>query len=235
MTYSVRVLVSAVVATVMEWYVIGQCRKPTGWLGRVMVRTMNRSHSNLTSWGLEHVQVGKHDAVLDVGCGGGQTVHRLAHMADLGKVHGVDYAEASVAASQAFNRAAVESGRVEIQRAAVSHLPFPNEVFNLVTAVETHYYWPDLPGDMREIYRVLKPGGSVLIIAEAYRGRRLDWLYAVVMKLIRAAYLSSDDHRDLLLKAGYADAQVFLERTKGWLCATGRKPRLPCQDAAAHS
>jgi ubiquinone/menaquinone biosynthesis C-methylase UbiE len=152
---------------------------------------MNRSHSGLTSWGLEHVQVGKGDTVLDVGCGGGRTVQRLADMTDLGKVHGVDYAEASVAASRGFNGAAVESGRVEIQKATVSRLPFANDVFDIVTAVETHYYWPDLPGDMREIYRVLKPGGWLLIIAEAYRGRRFDSLYQFAMKLIGGAYLKS--------------------------------------------
>ncbi len=185
---------------------------------------MNRSHSGLTSWGLEHVQVGKRDTVLDVGCGGGRTVQKLANMADLGKVHGVDYAEASVAASRGFNRAAVESGRVEIQRATVSRLPFSNDVFDLVTAVETHYYWPDRTGDMREIYRVLKPGGLVLIIAEAYRGHRFDVLYQFGMKLIGGAYLSPEDHRDLFVEAGYADVEVFLEPAKGWICATSRKP-----------
>ncbi|HEY6345551.1 MAG TPA: class I SAM-dependent methyltransferase, partial [Bryobacteraceae bacterium] len=161
--------------------------------------------------------------VLDVGCGGGRTVQRLATLADLGKVHGVDYAEASVAASRGFNKAAVESGRVEIQRATVSRLPFANDVFDLVTAVETHYYWPDRLRDMREIYRVLKPGGSLVIIAEAYRGRRFDWLWQFAMKLIGGAYLTPDEHRDLFAKAGYAEAQVFLEPAKGWMCATGRK------------
>jgi ubiquinone/menaquinone biosynthesis C-methylase UbiE len=208
----------------MAWYVIRQCRKPTGWLGRFIVRTMNRSHSDLTSWGLEHVQVGKGDVVLDVGCGGGRTVQRLAKMTDLGKVHGVDYAEVSVAASRGLNLAAVESGRVEIQNATVSRLPFPDDKFDLVTAVETHYYWPDRPGDMREILRVLKPGGSVLILAEAYRGRRFNLLYQLAMKLIGGAYLSPDEHRDLFVKAGYADTQVFLEPAQGWICVTGRKP-----------
>jgi ubiquinone/menaquinone biosynthesis C-methylase UbiE len=185
---------------------------------------MNRSHSDLTSWGLEHVQVGKGDVVLDVGCGGGRTVQRLAKMTDLGKVHGVDYAEVSVAASRGLNLAAVESGRVEIQNATVSRLPFPDDKFDLVTAVETHYYWPDRPGDMREILRVLKPGGSVLILAEAYRGRRFNLLYQLAMKLIGGAYLSPDEHRDLFVKAGYADTQVFLEPAQGWICVTGRKP-----------
>jgi SAM-dependent methyltransferase len=146
-------------------------------------------------------------------------------MTELGKVHAVDYSEASVAASRAFNHAAVESGRVEIQRATVSRLPFPDDAFDLITAVETHYYWPDRPGDMREIYRVLKPTGSILIIAEAYRGRGFDLPHKLGMKLIGGAYLSPDDHRDLLVEAGYVDTKVFLEPAKGWICATGKKPK----------
>jgi SAM-dependent methyltransferase len=107
----------------------------------------------------------------------------------------------------------------------VSRLPFPNDEFDLVTAVETHYYWPDRPGDMREIYRVLKPGGSVLIIAEAYRGGRFGLLNQFGMKLIGGACLSPEEHRDLFVKAGYSDVQVLLRPAKGWICATGRKPR----------
>jgi len=52
-----------------------------------------------------------------------------------------------------------------------------------------------------------------------------DLLYRLAIKLIGGAYLSPDDHRDLFVNAGYADAQVFLERAKEWICATGRKPR----------
>jgi SAM-dependent methyltransferase len=204
---------------------IRQCRKPKGWLGRFIVRTMNRSHSDLTAWGLQHVHMGKQATVLDIGCGGGQTIQRLSTMADGGKVYGVDYSEASVAASRGFNRAAVESGRVEIQKATVSKLPFPADFFDLVTAVETHYYWPDRLGDMREIYRVLKPGGSLLIVAEAYRGRGFAVQYQLAMKLIGAAYLSPDDHRDLFVNAGYTDVGVVVEPAKGWICATGSKPR----------
>jgi len=36
--------------------------------------------------------------------------------------------------------------------------------------LETHFWWPDLPGDMREVFRVLKPGGTLILIAEIYKG-----------------------------------------------------------------
>src|SRR5260221_13935208 len=93
---SLRVFGPYVFAIAMAWYVTRQCRKPTGWLGRFLVRTMNRSHSDLTSWGLEHVQVGKSDAVLDVGCSGGRTVQRLAKLAGHRQRHWGGYAQTSL-------------------------------------------------------------------------------------------------------------------------------------------
>ena len=200
------------------------CRKPTSGDGRLVLWGMNLSHSRLTNWGLTHVQIGKQFTILDVGCGGGRTVQKLAAMATEGKVYGVDYSESSVAASRRTNRQEIDAGRVAIQLASVSRLPFPDRTFDLVTAVETHYYWPDLPADVREIRRVLKSGGTLLIIAEAYKGSAYDALYGLVMKALKAAYLTVEEHRDLLSTAGYSDVEVFTERKKGWICVTGKRP-----------
>ena len=54
------------------------------------------------------------------------------------------------AVSRRENARRIAGGRVAIERASVSKLPFPDDRFDLVTAVETQYYWPDLPGDMTE-------------------------------------------------------------------------------------
>jgi SAM-dependent methyltransferase len=150
--------------------VINQCRKPTGWLGRFVLWVMNLSHSRLTDWGLGQISVGIGDAILDVGCGGGRTVSKLAALTAQGKVYGIDYSAESVAASKRTNAQGIDAGRVEIRQGEVAQLAFSDGVLDLVTGVETHFWWPDLPGGVREVFRVLKPGGMLVLIAEVYRG-----------------------------------------------------------------
>jgi ubiquinone/menaquinone biosynthesis C-methylase UbiE len=85
---------------------------------------MNFSHSDLTDWGLARVSIKKDFTILDVGCGGGRTIQKLAATATEGLFYGVDYAKGSLAASKAKNARLIDAGRLNIQEASVSHLPF---------------------------------------------------------------------------------------------------------------
>lgn len=200
---------------------VRQCRKPTWWLGRFVAAGMNRSHGPLTDWGLSHVEVRKDFTVLDVGCGGGATVARLANLTG-GKVYGVDYSAASVATARTTNASRIAAGQVEIREASVSSLPFPDRTFDLVTAVETHYYWPNLAEDLREIRRVLKPGGQAMILGEVYRGSWLSPLYATAMALLGGSYLRPEEHRTAFAAAGYEDIRLDVDRRRVWICVVGR-------------
>jgi ubiquinone/menaquinone biosynthesis C-methylase UbiE len=187
---------------------------------------MNSSHSKLTDWGLGRISIENHHTILDLGCGGGRSVSKLAAIATQGKVYGVDYSEESVAASKRTNAHWIALGRVEIRYGSVSHLPFSDGMFDLVTAVETHFWWPNLPGDMREAFRVLKLGGMLILIAEIYKGAntiaaKLAEIYASRTGM---ALLSVDEHSELFTNAGFSDLQVIEERRKGWICGIGRKP-----------
>jgi len=205
-------------------YLVNQVRKPTKWVGRLFLWMMNMSHSGVTDWGLKHVAIEEDFTILDVGCGGGRTIEKLAALAAKGTVYGVDYAAGSVAASSAKNAQLIQAGRVEIARASVSRLPFAADTFDLVTAVETQYYWPDLVNDMREVLGVLKPGGTLIVIAESYRKGAKDWLHGPAMKLAGSANLSVAEQRELFAAAGFEDIRISEERAKGWICGVGKKP-----------
>jgi ubiquinone/menaquinone biosynthesis C-methylase UbiE len=205
---------------------VNQCSKPSGWLGRFNLWRMNSSHSKLTDGGLHHISIDTHDTILDVGCGGGRTVAQLADIAKQGKVYGIDHSGESVAASKKYVTQYITLGRVEILHGSVSQLPFPNNMFDLVTAVETHFWWTNLPGDMREIFRVLKPGGTLIFIAEIYKGATTTAAKFAEKYAARArmTLLSVDEHREHFTNAGYSNVQVIEERDKAWICALGRKP-----------
>lgn len=149
---------------------------------------------------------------------------KLAALAPEGKVAGLDYSTASVAVSRETNSHEIEAGRVQIGQGSVAALPFPDCSFDIVTAVETHYYWPDLPANVREVLRVLKPGGRFALIAETYRGGPLRFVYSIVMPLLRAAFLTDAQHKDLLIQAGFTEVETKHRSGKNWILATGRRP-----------
>jgi SAM-dependent methyltransferase len=209
-------------ALFMAWF-FQQVRKPSGWLGRRIVRGMNLSHAAMTEWGLRKIVIPKDAAILDIGCGGGGTIRKLLALAPEAKVVGLDYSSASVAVSRAVNADEIAAGRVQIEQGSVAALPFSDNTFDIVTAVETHYYWPDLPGNVREVLRVLKPGGRFVLIAETYRGGPLRLLYSLIMSLLRAAFLSDTEHRDLLTQAGFTKVETKHRSGKNWIVATGRR------------
>ena len=143
-----QVALKTVVAGAAAFVLLRQCRKPAWLPGRLLAHSMNTSHVGVTKWGLSHVSIRPTDTILDVGCGGGRTIQTMASVAAQGRVFGVDYSATSVGVARRVNAKEVEAGRVNVKQASVSALPFPDETFDLATAVETHYYWPDLVNDL---------------------------------------------------------------------------------------
>ena len=99
-------------------------------------------------------------------------------------------------------------------------------MFDLVSAVETHFWWPHLPDDMRELFRVLKPGGTVILIAEVYKGAttKIVKLCEKYASRTGMTLLSVAEHRELFTNSGLSNVQVIEKRDSGWICVVGRKP-----------
>ena len=145
---------------------VENAKKPNGFWGKMMIKAMNKGHSSLTSWGLEHMNIERTATVLDIGCGGGKTVDRLCSIVANGKVYGIDYSELSVKSSEKLNSKNILCNKAKILQASVSDMPFDNNTFDNITAVETYYFWPDKENDVKEVFRVLKQGGTVMLLFE---------------------------------------------------------------------
>ena len=202
---------------------VGQCQKPRGLLGRFVLWTMNKRHSRVTDWGLQGIAVESDAKILDVGCGGGRTVSKLSAMAPAGIVHGIDYSTESVAAARRFNREAIDQGRVVIEEGSVLALPYAAGTFDLVTAVETHFWWGDIGAGMRECQRVLRPGGRIVVIAEFYNGGSHAKYAGKLAMFTSMAVMDAEQHRAMLSDAGFADVQLLEEPRRGWIRVVGTK------------
>ena len=103
--------------------------------------------------------------MLDICCGGGATIKRLLKRSKDSKVYGIDISKESVAKSKQ-NCLGMLDKQVFISQGSAEMLPYESGKFDLVTTVETIYFWPNLLGCFKEVYRVLKSGGRFAVIVE---------------------------------------------------------------------
>ena len=199
----------------------GNPRRPEGEAGRAMLARMNESHAKLVAWGLAHIDFAPHDTVLDIGCGGGNTLARMAERVTEGHLVGIDYAETSVEASRAFNAGLIEAGRMEILHGSVEHLPFADGHFDAVVTVESFYFWPSPEESLKEVARVIRRGGTFLLLAEIY-GR--DDLPEGIRAKIAGYDLTNptpEEFERLFRAAGFSDVTMDFKAGEYWIAVRG--------------
>ena len=179
-----------------------QCARPEGFLGRVMLRFMNFGHVPLTNWGLSLVEIHDGWTMLDIGCGGGATLKRLLMRSKGAQVYGIDISEESVAKARKVN-ANVLDRQVFVTQGSAEKLPYEDNKFDLVTAVETVYFWPDLPNCLKEVRRVVKPGGRFAIMVEVLEN---DSVWTDVVDGMTA--YSPEQLKEMLEGAGFVKTEL---------------------------
>lgn len=199
----------------------GNPRRPEGEAGRAMLARMNESHAKLVAWGLAHIDFAPHDTVLDIGCGGGNTLARMAERVTEGHLVGIDYAETSVEASRTFNAGLIEVGRMEILHGSVEHLPFADGHFDAVVTVESFYFWPSPEESLKEVARVIRRGGTFLLLAEIY-GR--DDLPEGIRTKVADYDLTNptpEEFEHLFRAAGFSEVALHFKDGEYWIAVRG--------------
>lgn len=182
------------------------CACPKGRMGRAMLKFMNLCHAPLTNWGLKLVNIQNGWTMLDIGCGGGATLRRLLKRSEDARVYGIDISEESVAKAKKVN-AKVLDKQVFVSQGSAEKLPYEDGKFNLVTAVETVYFWPNLPNCMKEVNRVLKKGGKFAIMVEVVDG---DSMWTNVVEGMTA--YSPEELKTMLADAGFIQTEIHRKK-----------------------
>ena len=194
--------------------------KPSGLGGRLMVKMMNSGHAKLADWGFSQIQAKADARVLDAGCGGGANMKRLLKKYPQGIVKGIDYSPVSVEKAKKVNEDAILNGRCVILQGNVADLIFAANQFDLVTAFETIYFWPDLLQSFREVHRVLKPDGMFLICNECGGDNEKDEKWTE--KIDGMTIYKDVQLKNILEQTGFRNIQIH-KSEKGWLCITAQK------------
>ncbi len=193
-----------------------QFRYPKGPQGRYIAKLMNQGHEQLTLWGLTKVKIASDNVILDVGCGGGKTVNKLAQLTPHGKVFGVDVSSDMVKYSRKINKKLIIQNRVQIVEGSVEKLRFPDSYFDLVTAIETYYFWPSFCNALHEIKRVLKPSGQLLLVNEMIKDGAYEVENAKQIEQTHVHLISLKEMRNIMLSTNFADVQVFIKPESPW-------------------
>ena len=184
-----------------------------------MVAMMNLGHSPVARWGLRFLEL-----TLDAIGAGLRLRRRSEHQETSEKMPG-GYREGhrlfarQRGESKKVNEAAIAEGRCTVLQGSVANMIFAGDWFDAVTAFETVYFWPDLPQCFREVYRVLKPGGTFLICNESSGDTDKDKKWT---EIIGGMTIYKDvELKAYLEQAGFHDVQIH--KKKSWLCITARK------------
>jgi len=141
---------------------------PNGILGGLALTAMALKNGAQNRAALDALAPRPGDSVIEIGCGPGMGLRAaLTRVGPAGFVAGVDQSAAAAHfAAHVVHRAALH-GRAAVMRAEAADLPFRDRLFDRAFAVNTFQFWPDPARALREIARVLAPGGRLVITQRA--------------------------------------------------------------------
>jgi SAM-dependent methyltransferase len=171
MTVEDSVLEDGQATSVMRNLLLRMFGRPRGILGRLGGIVMARMNAGCGAWVTDLLEIEPDDSVLEVGFGPGVVIQRLSKLAPAGRVAGIDPSREMLKQARARNATAIRSGRVDLRHGSVASLPFDDDRFDKALAINSMQVWPDPAAGLREMRRVMKPGGRIALGFTRYSGQ----------------------------------------------------------------
>jgi ubiquinone/menaquinone biosynthesis C-methylase UbiE len=198
-----------------------QARKPSGLIGRyLMTKIFNAGNADLNSFVKETLNVQRNDRVLEIGFGPGKLINEMAALTTEGFVEGIDFSREMVKEASKENSQFITEGRVKLHSGDCRNLPFDDSSFDKLCSINTLYFWKESEEYFLEMFRVVKPGGMVVIgFRDKEQMSRLDLDQNVFNDYTK------DDVIRLLSSAGFSGSEILHKEGKPFLsyCAVGYK------------
>jgi SAM-dependent methyltransferase len=163
--------------------------------------SMERGHRPVGEQAIARMHVGPDARVLDVGCGSGWATRLLAKFAANGSVIGIDISDEMIRVAR---KSSQRFPNVTFEVASAEQLPFKDNEFTHAFSMESLYYYRNIPKALKEIHRVLQPGGLFVAVVDLYWENEATHQWIDNLN-VPVELLSVDDYRSLFIDAGFAN------------------------------
>lgn len=164
---------------------------------------MEKGHGPVGRQAIELMNLPADARVLDVGCGSGWAARLIATKARNGRVVGIDISDEMVTLSAETSKG---FSNVEFRVASAEALPFADGEFTHAFSMESLYYYADMPTALKEIRRVLAPGGLFVTVVDLYQENEPSHQWVEDLK-VPVQLLSIADYRSLFEDAGFVKVE----------------------------
>jgi ubiquinone/menaquinone biosynthesis C-methylase UbiE len=184
---------------------------PRGFIGSIVARLMPLGHAPIYKRVSEVLELQPEDELLDVACGAGYFLKRYA--SHLKRIAGLDYSEVMVKIAKNKHKKRISAGTAEIEYGEASHLPWEANKFSVVTSMGSFFAFPQPLESLKEMHRVLRPGGRAVVSIEYNAEEGKD--YSKDIKKYGYGIWTEDEVQNMFQEAGFADVTIKYAKGMG--------------------
>ena len=188
-------------------FLIKQSQKPSGLIGRVITKIWSFYFKKLSLWAIKQTTISDNYRILEIGYGGGSTIkNRLALNKNL-EIHGIDISKESYRTAQRVHSDSIRKGSVQLKIGNVENMPYQNNYFDRIFAIQTHIFWKDIKKSCQEVYRVMSSNSTLIIASEKEK-----------IHYHMTDYRTSHEFSQLLTSIGFS--KIEEKQNRNWILYT---------------
>ena len=188
-------------------FLIKQSQKPSGLIGRVITKIWSFYFKKLSLWAIKQTTISDNYRILEIGYGGGSTIKSLLALNKNLEIHGIDISKESYRTAQRVHSDSIRKGSVQLKIGNVENMPYQNNYFDRIFAIQTNIFWKDIKKSFQEVYRVMSSNSTLIIASEKEK-----------IHYHMTDYRTSHEFSQLLTSIGFS--KIEEKQNRNWILYT---------------